>query len=120
MGTIRKIGSDYFIEFDTRGLKYQQKIGPDKKLAEKTLIDIEAKITRGETALIVRDCDLDIFFEDFIKHAQENYTPKTARRFKSLIGHYASFMKREVPSVARLSQVTPNTVDQYKACLVKS
>ena len=35
MGTIKKIGDNYFIEFVARGLKYQRNGGTDKKEALK-------------------------------------------------------------------------------------
>ena len=55
MGTIRKIGDEYFIEFFARGLKYQQKIGLDPARAEQALKEIEAQIARGEALTIVRE-----------------------------------------------------------------
>jgi len=114
MGTIQKIGEDYFIEFYARGLKYQQKAGPDRKAAQKALEEIEAKIARGEAAIIVRDVDIDIFLKDFLHYSQTQHTPKTVRRFQSLKKYFLSFLEQQMPTVVKLSQVTPVVVEQYK------
>jgi len=117
MGTIQKIGEDYFIEFYARGLKYQQKAGPDRKAAQKALEEIEAKIARGEAAIIVRDVDIDIFLKDFLYYSQTQHTPKTVRRFQSLKKCFLSFFEKQMPTVVKLSQVTPVVVEQYKNSL---
>ena len=120
MGNIRKIGNDYFIEFYARGLKYQQKIGPDKKKAEIALKNIEDKIAKGEMALIVRDVDVDIFLVDFLEYAQKNHTAKTFKRYESLISHFKKFLKSDNPSLAKLSQLTPRILEQYRSFLITS
>jgi len=117
MGTIQKIGEDYFIEFYARGLKYQQKAGPDRKAAQKALEEIEAKIARGEAAVIVRDVDIDIFLKDFLHYSRTQHTPKTVRRFQSLKKYFLSFLEKQMPTVVKLSQVTPVVVEQYKNSL---
>ena len=94
MGSIKKIKNEYVIEFYARGLKYQQKTGPDRALAEKTLNEIEEKIARGEAALIVRDVDIDIFFDDFLDFTAKNYPPKTRTRFRSAVEHFGDFLRQ--------------------------
>ena len=117
---IKKIGDEYFIEFFARGLKYQQKAGMDRAAAQALLDDIEAKIARGEAAMIVRDVDVDIFLADFCEYTQKRFPPKTARRFISLYEHFTSFLNSHAPSIAKLSSVTPQVVEQYKTFLAKT
>jgi len=114
MGTVHKIGNDYFIEFYARGLKYQQKAGPNRKVAQKALAEIEAKIARGEASLIVRDVDIDIFLSDFLTYCQTQHTPKTIRRFQTLRKHFLSFLKDKIPAVVTMSHVTPSIIERYK------
>ncbi len=120
MGSIEKIGDDYYIEFYARGLKYQQKVGPDRAAAERALAAIEEQIARGEAALIVRDVEVDIFFQDFLKNACLDHTFKTIGRYAATIEHFKMFLLRECPSLKRLSEITPRVVEQYKTFLIKT
>ena len=120
MGTIRKIGDEYFIEFTARGLKYQQKIGPDQTRAEQALKDIEAQIARGEALAIVREIDLAVFFEQFLTYARDEFGPKTANRFMDVTSHFDTFLKRQYPQVNQLSGITPSIFESYKMHLTSS
>ena len=119
MGTVRKIGNDYYIEFEARGLKYQQKAGSDETAAWQLLFEIENKIKQGEMGIIVRDVETDIFFQDFLEYAQTQHTPKTVARYQSAVNHFAQFLKEKKPSVTKLSGVTPAVIEQYKTYLLK-
>ncbi len=118
MGTVRKIGNEYYIEFEARGLRYQQKAGPDEEAAWQLLHEVESKIRQGEMGIIVRDIDTDIFFQDFLEYAQQQHTPKTASRYQSTINHFTQFLKREQPLVVKLSGITPAVIEQYKIYLL--
>lgn len=117
MGSIEKIGDDYYIEFYARGLKYQQKIGSDREAARKALEAIETKIANGEAAIIVRDVDYDIFFEDFLKNARLAHGFKTLKRYASTLEDFKNFLLRESPALKHLSEITPRVIEQYKASL---
>ncbi len=119
MGSIHKIGDEYYIEFFARGLKYQQKAGSDRKQAEKLLADVEEKIGRGEMGTMVRDVDVDIFVNDFLGQARGQYAPKTAGRFESTLARFQKFLKTKFPQLEKLSQLTPNVFEQYKRHLQK-
>ena len=117
MGEIHKIGQDYYIEFFARGLKYQQKIGPDKNMAKSVLADIEAKIAKGEIALIVRDVDVDIFLKDFLSNSLVVYGIKSVNRVERVIDDFTGFLKKNALLRLKLSQITPKVLDQYKSHL---
>lgn len=119
MGTVRKIGDEYYIEFEARGLKYQQKAGPDKAAAEKMLADVEGKIRQGEMGAMVRDADVRVFCEDFLEVARREYPAVTARRLERLIAHFRQWLMDKKPSVEKLSQVTPKVVEEYKFFLLE-
>ena len=120
MGTVRKIGDEYFIEFFARGLKYQQKIGPDPVRAEQALKEIEAQIARGEALTIVREIDLAVFWEQFFVYAGDEFGSKTADRFMEVIVHFKAFLNRQYPDVHQLSKITPSIFEAYKKDLVSS
>jgi len=120
MGSIKKIKDEYVIEFYARGLKYQQKAGSDRALAEKTLKEIEEKIARGEAALIVRDIDVDIFLHDFLDFAAKNYPSKTVIRFSSTAEHFGNFLKHDKAHIVKLSEVTPGVIEDYRASFFKN
>ena len=82
MGDIRKINDEYYIEFHARGLLYQQKAGKDIARARQLLADIEAKIQQGETGPLVRDVDVDIFFQAFMESAWQEYAPEVSGALK--------------------------------------
>ncbi len=119
MGEVKKINDEYYIEFFARGLKYQQKAGSDRVKAEALLATIEDKIAKGEAAMIVRDVDIDIFFLDFDEYGAKTYTPKTFKRYQSTAKHFFSFLRTQLPALIKLSQVTPNVIEQYKGYLQK-
>ena len=119
MGDIQKIGDEYYIEFYARGLKYQQKAGPDRAAAEKLLQEIEAKIARGEMGIMVRDADVDLFFKDFLDYAQAQYSRQTWQRYQKAIEHFANFIKHKSPPLKKLSGFTPHVFEQYKIFLLR-
>jgi len=119
MGTVKKIGGEYYIEFEARGLKYQQKAGIDEKAAYRLLDEIEGKIKQGQMGTMTRDVDPDIFFADFKEYASAQHTAKTVGRFAALIDHFYGFLRADGPPVNKLSQITPIVLEQYKIYLQK-
>lgn len=120
MGTVKKIGDTYYVEFEARGLKYQQIAGTDEKAAWALLANIEAKIRGGEMGAVVRDAPLAVYFRDLDQYIQRTYPPSTARRLRSAAGHFQGFLKDKYPQNERLSQVTPKLIEEYKFFLLKS
>ena len=119
MGRVRKIGNEYYIEFEARGLKYQQKAGRNQKDAQKFLKEIETKIRQGEMGILVRDVDLDIFLKDFSTYAKLNHTFKTQKRFQRLLKNFSGFLNKEAPHLKKLSEMTPQIIERYKIHLLK-
>ncbi|MCR4336738.1 MAG: site-specific integrase, partial [Candidatus Omnitrophica bacterium] len=114
MGTIRKVGNDYYIEFEARGLLYQQKAGPDEAAAWRLLAEVESKIQQGQMGIMVRDVTTEIFWEDFFRDVVSEQTPRTQTRFVALIKNFQTFLRKKHPSLEKLSQVTPKVIEDYK------
>lgn len=119
MGTVRKIGEEYYIEFYARGLLYQQKAGRNKGAAERLLKDVEGKIQAGEMGIIVRDADMDIFFATFLEHCRAEYGPRTYRRFESVAAHFQEYCAGKLPKLKKISAVTPGVIEQYRVYLIR-
>ena len=119
MGKVKKIGDEYFIEFYARGLLYQQKGGKDFKKAQALLKEIEDKIQQGEMGTIVRDVDVDVFFETFKDHNRDKYPLKTFQRYLSTIGHFYQWLGLNLRTIRKLSQITPSVIEQYRSALIK-
>ncbi len=119
MGDIRKINDEYYIEFHARGLLYRQKAGKDIARARQLLREVESRIQQGEMGTLVRDVDVDIFFQTFLENARQEYVPRSFRRFEALIGNFHGFLKKEFQKLTKLSGVTPAVIDSYRAFLIK-
>jgi len=121
MGTIRKIGNEYYIEFYARGLLYQQKAGSDQSLAQQRLKEIEAKIQQGEMDCIVRDVEVDIFFNNFLESIRQKYSTVTVGRYAATILHFSAFCSSCFEGGGiKLSRITPSVIERYRVCLLKS
>ena len=120
MGEIHKIGDVYYIKFYARGLLYSQAAGSDKQAAMRMLEKVEAKIAGGEALTIVREIDLDVFGEQFLSQAKEQFSLKSIGRFLSTWNHFKSFLKEEYPPIIKLSHITPLVIESYKTYLAKT
>ncbi|MBF0489373.1 MAG: hypothetical protein HQL15_01980 [Candidatus Omnitrophica bacterium] len=120
MGQIRKIGGQFYIEFYARGLMYSQLAGSNEKEAIRLLEEVEAKIAQGEAMTIVRDIELELFFEEFLSYAKGRFSVKSIQRFSQTWKHWVIFLNSNYSYIKRISQITPSVVEFYKASLVKS
>lgn len=120
MGQIRKIGNNYYIEFQARGLMYSQLAGTDALAAESLLTEIEAKIAQGEALTIVREIDLEAFIRQFELYLDDHFSLSSKKRILSLWRHWRDFLLKEYPAVNKLSQITPSMIEAYKTFLSRS
>jgi len=119
MGSIKKIGDSYYIEFDARGLKYRQEAGPDKKEARVLLKATEEKIRKGEAGTVSLDVTIESFLTDFSRFASVQYPPQSAKRLKNTLAHFAKFLTGYRPDPRLLSQLTPKVIEDYKFFLLR-
>ena len=120
MGQIRKVGELYYIEFYARGLLYSQAAGASEENAKRMLEQVEHEIAQGEALTIVREIDLEVFFEKFLIYAKDKFSSKSIERFSSTWRHWAQFLSIAYPHVKSLSQITPSIIESYKGELMKS
>ena len=120
MGTILKIGEDYFIEFTARGLKYRRNGGKDKVSAARLLKEIEAKIQKGEMSIIASDVEVVTFFKDFLVRIKSEEDPRTFARYRSVIKHFQEFIRTAHSCDCKLSEITPSVIEGYRVVLLEN
>ena len=119
MGNVLKIGDRFYIEFEARGLKYQQMAGDSEEQAWALLESIEVKIRQGEMAVFTRDVPIPVFIKDFSEFALETYPPKTAARLRAASDHFVISLAENYPSAVVLSHITPKVIEDYKFVLLR-
>jgi len=119
MGTLHKIGNDYYIEFIARGLRYQRNGGPDKTIAQQLLKSIEDKIQKGEMSTVVSDVETNTFLKMFLDKIRAEYSPKTFSRYESVVWHFQEFCRTSISENSRLSEVTPSVIEGYRVFLLQ-
>lgn len=120
MGNVLKIDGRYYIEFEARGLKYQQMAGDNEAQAWALLESIESKIRQGEMAIVVRDVPIPVFIKDFSEFALKTYPAKTAARLRSASDHFVVFLAEKYPEAGVLSHITPKVIEDYKFVLLRA
>jgi site-specific recombinase XerD len=120
MGTVRRVGEDYYIEFEARGLKYQQKAGRDEQAAWRLLTEVEGKIRQGEMGILVRDVEYPIFFKDFLDQLIDEHSLPTRKRYDAALKHFQDYLKGRKTGMEKLSQITPKVLEDYRHDLYQS
>jgi integrase len=107
-GTLSK---DWYINYRVHGKQYKRKIGPNKKLAEQVLMDIELKQAKGEYLGIheVKMIAFADFVEEYLAWAKAHKSAGT----HALNVHCAKRLKRVF--TGPLSAITARQVEQYIA-----
>ncbi|MDH4158236.1 MAG: phage integrase SAM-like domain-containing protein, partial [candidate division Zixibacteria bacterium] len=113
MGRIYKRKNVWYIDVHTRGRRIRKRVGRSKRVAELALQDAEVKIARDEFGFAKNDTAVDRFLEMFLEYSRANHQPSTTTRYGAVIDHLREFLQTR-PNVTFLSEITPETIDQYK------
>ena len=114
MGSIRKIGDSYQIDYRVQGRRIRKFVGHDKRLAEIALQRIEVKIARNELSFFNQEASLEQLFNDFLKFSRTNHTPSTTKRYSAVINNFRTFLKAEYPHLIKPSRLNPAIFEDYK------
>lgn len=114
MGTIRKRGKTWCIDYRLDGKRTVKAIGYSKRIAELALADIQIKIAKRRTDLFTIDKKLSEYIPQFLSYIHVHSKPLTTRRYKQVIEHLSNFLDTLEDPPAKLSQVTPPLIEQYK------
>jgi integrase len=125
-GTLSK---DWWINYRIHGKQYKRKIGPNKKLAEQILHDIELKALRGEYLGIYEEKKIPFadFAQEYLEFAKSTKAPSTyggnVREMQRLMRAFDEYLPKlttamiEKYKVQRSQQVKPATVNRELALL---
>ncbi len=119
MARIYKRGKTWYLDIRVKGRRVRQKVGNSKKVAELALKDAEVKVARHEFGFARKDIAIDKLLEKFLEYSKANHRQGSTRRFKAIIENFKSFFETKT-SITFLSEITPETIDQYKIYLVNN
>lgn len=114
MGTVRRIGKNWWIDYRLDGKRYRKRIGIYKHIAILALADIEVKIARKRAGFLITDKKISEYIPQFLAYIKVHVKPSTAKRYVQIIGHLSTFLDTLEDPPAKLSQITPSLVEQYK------
>jgi hypothetical protein len=135
MGVFRRrypngqLSKDWYVDYRVNGRRYKRRIGPNKKLAEQVLMDIEVKKAKGDhlgihevKKILFGDC-----LSEYREWAQVNKAPNTyamnrfyADRLREAFTGYLSALtakQGENYKIKRRASVSPATVNRELALL---
>ena len=74
-----RMSKDWYIDYRVNGKRYKRRIGPNKKLAEQVLMDVEVKKPKGEHLGIhdEKKSLFEDFAEEYLTFAKGTKAPST-------------------------------------------
>ncbi len=113
MARIYKRGKIWYLDIRVKGRRIRRRVGTSKKVAELALKDAEVKVARHEFGFVRKDIIIDKLLELFLEYSQANHRPGTARRFRAVVDNFRHFLDANT-GITFLSEITPETIEQYK------
>lgn len=114
MGTVRKIGKNWWIDYRLDGKRYRKRIGKYKEIAKLALADIEVKIARSRAGFAILDKKLSEYVPQFLSYIRIHSKPLTLKRYVPIVRNFTEFLEALPEPPVRLSKVTPSIIEQYK------
>lgn len=105
-----RVSKDWYINYRIHGKQFKRRIGPNKKLAEQVLMDIELKQAKGEF-LGIHEVKRILFtdaLDEYLAWAQVNKAPNTYT-----LNRFCGDRLRESLS-GELAKLTAKQVEEYK------
>jgi integrase len=124
-----RLSKDWYIDYRANGKRYKRRIGPNKKLAEQVLMDIEVKKAKGEYLGVhdVKKITVADFLNEYLTWASVNKGANTyaLNRFcadrlrETFTGYLSGITAKQVEEykVQRRKTVSPATVNRELALL---
>lgn len=90
MGVIKRNGQYWIDYYDGDGRRHRKKVGPQKKVAQNALKDVQVKIAKGEYLGIFeeRKTPFKVFAEKYLKMIQPNVSPSSFERFEGIVNNH--------------------------------
>jgi integrase len=124
-----RLSEDWYIDYRINGKRYKRRIGPNKKLAEQVLMDIEVKKAKGEHLGIHDEKMIKFadFAEEYLRFARGTKAPSTyagnVREMQRLLRSFEGYLSKlttaqiEKYKITRGEGVKPATVNRELALL---
>ncbi len=111
MGTIRKRGKVWYVDYYYKGKRYAKAISKHRRVAELALKDIEVKIGKEEHLGVhaTGKITLSSFGDKYLEFSKVNKRPSSCRRDKLSLKHLREYFKNMY-----LQQITSEKVEKYK------
>lgn len=113
MARIYKRDKVWYLDIRVKGRRIRRRVGTSKKVAELALKDAEVKVARHEFGFARKDIALDKLFELFLEYSRAHHRSGSTRRFRAIIDNFSRFIGAK-SSITFLSEITIETIDQYK------
>jgi len=114
MGTIRKRGKTWYIDYRVNGKRTVKAISHYKDIAKLALANIEIKIAKKEAGLLTIDKSISKYVPQFLSYIKAHSKPLTTRKYTSVCEHFTRFLGTNADSPTRLFQISPSIIEQYK------
>ena len=111
MASIFKRAGNYYVKFYHRGRRVRKSLGTSKKAeALKIKEQIERELAAGKYSFEEIDTDIDVFWDEYFKWAQDHKRPKTLEVEQMFWRQFTEFAKPQ-----KLGDVIPPDVERFKA-----
>ena len=114
MGSIRKRGRVWYVDYRANGRRVKKRIGASKHVAELALKDIEVRMAKGDLGFLPKDSDLEKLFQQFQKYSITNHSPATVKRYRAIIDNFKAYLGTS-PHIKKISQLDTKFFDDYKS-----
>ena len=116
MARIYKRGKIWYLDVAYQVRRIRKRIGgTSKRMAELALKDAEIKAIKNEFGFATNDITIESLIEKFLEYNRTNHRPSTLKRYKAVTDHFRRFLSEKRKDVVKLSQLTPEVIEGYKA-----
>lgn len=113
MGTIRKRGKSWYIDYRVNGKRIVKRIGKSKEIAELALKDVEVKIAKGRAGFVT-EYKISDWLREFYRHIEAYLQPSTVTRYQDAMRWFTEFLKTLPQEPVYLTEITPTILEEYK------
>jgi len=113
MGTIRKRGKVWYIDYRLNGKRYVKCIGKSKQIAELALKDIEVKIAKGRAGFAIQH-RIDEWLPKFYAYIKAHLREATVKSYTKSLTYFTEFLNSLPDPPVYLSEITPSILEEFK------
>ncbi len=115
MARIFQRGKIWYLDIAYHGRRVRKRIGTSKRMAELALKDAEVKVVKQEFGFASNDITIESLIEKFLEYNRTNHRASTLKRYKAVTDHFRRFLSEKRKDVVKLSQLTPEVIEGFKA-----